>query len=96
MSAMAAGMKRCGAAALLAVCTLSCVPNTAAPDIETQVSFLNLSRTQYAVFGIRAHGSAGPFAYTPLLAPGATVRDRFALYSTGLNPVPLWLPSQNG
>jgi hypothetical protein len=53
-----------------------CVPAPAPLPIETQVSFLNLSRTQYVVFGVRTHG-AEEFTYTPLLAPGATQRGRF-------------------
>lgn len=63
---------------LLVLCFgASCAPPIASPDIETQVSFLNLSKTQYVVFGIRAHGDAGDFVYSSLLAPGGIERSRF-------------------
>ncbi len=63
--------------ALALTALASCIPTPIVPDIETQVSFLNFSRTQYVVIGIRPHGSDGPFMDTPLLAPGVTQRSRF-------------------
>lgn len=65
----------------LAICAggAACVENparVAGLPVETQVSFLNLSQTTYVQFGIRESGTA-VFTYTPLLAPGATVRQPF-------------------
>jgi hypothetical protein len=71
---------------LLAVVALSagaCVPNPTAlaPDlpIETGISFVNFSKTQYAAFRVRSHAGAGApaeFFSSHLLAPGAAQRVR--------------------
>ena len=47
--------------------------------IETSFAFTNFSRTLYAALRIRPHDDADTtgFAATPLLAPGATFRQRF-------------------
>jgi len=69
-------------ASMVAACAaLAC---NAQPDllpIETGFGFTNLSRTQYAALGIRAHDpqveDEAPYFQTALLPPGATTRIRF-------------------
>ncbi len=64
---------------LLSSCTLF-GPSYTSPPIETSFAFTNFSKSYYAMLGLRAHTTrenAAPYYLTPLLAPGATYRERF-------------------
>ncbi len=53
-------------------------PSIINPDLETSLAFTNFSTQYYAAFGVRESGdNPDAFAMTPLLAPGATFRQRF-------------------
>lgn len=70
----------------------ACVPfgwDITTPPLETNVSFLNFSTQYYAVIGIRAHASSGVanvYMYSPLLAPGGTMRKSFYEITGSGNP----------
>jgi hypothetical protein len=50
-----------------------------APDIETEIAFVNFHASQYAALGFRTHAAdpQAPFAMTALLPPGGVHRARF-------------------
>ena len=80
---------------LACLAAASCVPvdpSFVVLPIETRFSFLNFSTRYYAVLGIREHtDSGGPFEfrYSPLLAPGATIRSNFTEFTGSANPTSL-------
>ncbi len=63
-------------AGFVAIGCVEIVPVGGDNPIETSFAFTNFSRTQYAQLAIRRSGDDA-FAMTPLLAPGATHRERF-------------------
>lgn len=57
----------------------SCIPVTPFQPVATRLAFTNLSLVYYAALALRPHTDAGDaaWAWTPLLAPGATWRADF-------------------
>jgi len=67
---------------MVAVACASCGFDPAAftaPDIETEIAFVNFHASQYAALGFRTHSddAQAPFAMTALIPPGGVHRARF-------------------